>query len=166
VIQNDFTRRTNYWSLASLIFGTLGLLFALTAPIPFVLVISVFNWPLGVAALLTGWKGGQLAKIVGDPRGASRARWGMRLGCLGWTVQFITSIVKVLLFTGLLVSFISPIVAGLRNGQPTPTQTPTATPAAAARLYISTGASRADDTCPDISFAWQPSHYVHLLPFD
>lgn len=97
--------RRNYWAIASLLCGVLGLAFALTAPIPFVPVISIFNWPLGLAAILAGWAGRRQADAAGDSAAAKWVGWGIRLGCAGWIVQFLTSVFKVLVLASLLAYF-------------------------------------------------------------
>ena len=96
----------NYWAIVSLVSGTLGFLLALTAPIPFVPFISIFNWPLGLLAILTAWVARRHTPTLSatDPV-AFRTRWGVRLGCAGWLFQFIVSTIKVILIAGLLSYF-------------------------------------------------------------
>ncbi len=114
--------RRNYWSLFSLVLGVLGFLLALTAPIPFIPLISIFTWPLGLGALAAGWAGGRLARTTDDGAAAAQARWGIRLGCLGWAIQLATSAVKVLIAIGVLTYLFSMFVNNLF--QPTPTAAP------------------------------------------
>lgn len=104
--------RRNYLAIASLIFGILGLVVALTAPIPFVPLVSVFTWPFGILAISFS----KLAAAKNDAPAEAQAKWGMRLGCLGWIIQFITSLVKWTIFIGLVSAAISTYF-GL---QPTP----------------------------------------------
>lgn len=93
----------NGWAILSLVSGLLGLLLALTAPIPFVPIISIFNWPLGLIALLAAWVARrQASQFPLTGTAASQARWGVRLGCAGWTFQFIVSTIKVVLIAGFL----------------------------------------------------------------
>lgn len=105
-------RRRNYLAIASLIFGILGLVVALTAPIPFVPLVSAFTWPFGLCAIAFS----KLAAAKNDAGAESQSKWGMRLGCLGWIIQFITSVVKWTIFIGLVSAAISTYF-GL---QPTP----------------------------------------------
>ena len=94
----------NYWAIASFWCGLLGLLLALTAPIPLVPIISIFNWPLGLAALVTGWLGRRRAEAENDATASRRVWWGVRLGCAGWIIQFVTSAVKVLIIAWILAT--------------------------------------------------------------
>jgi hypothetical protein len=132
-------------------------MFALTAPIPFVPFISIFNWPLGVAALLTGWKGSRHARIVGDRTGVWRARWGIGLGCLGWTVQLTVSTIKVILITGLLVSGLSWLVEGLSGLQATPSPTPAPT-------RLSPASALVDPCLPDYVYILSVDRDLHRQP--
>ncbi len=102
--------RRNYWAVTSLVCGILGFALALTAPIPFVPIISIFNWPLGLIALLTGWVGLRQAKAHQDASATARVQWGVRLGCAGWVIQFVTSTIKVLILAGFLTYLIGTAV--------------------------------------------------------
>ncbi|MBM4423742.1 MAG: hypothetical protein FJ030_10160 [Chloroflexi bacterium] len=108
--------RRNVWALASLWLGVFGLALALTAPIPFVPLISAFTWPLGFGAMMTGWAGRRAARSNGDATAGQQSRWGIRLGCLGWAVQVITSIVKMMILAGMITYAASRFF----NGTPTP----------------------------------------------
>lgn len=112
--------RPNYLAMISFVLGLLGLLVALTAPIPFVPILSAFTWPFGLGAMLTGWAARRVARTNGDAQPDSRARWGIRLGCAGWIVQFATSVVKVILIGGFLTYLLGSWI-GLWPPQPTPT---------------------------------------------
>lgn len=92
----------NYWSAFSLWLGVFGFLVALTAPIPFIPLLSTLTWPFGLAAMAAGWAGERSAKAGGDASSGGRARWGIRLGCLGWIVQAATSVVKLFILAGVL----------------------------------------------------------------
>lgn len=109
--------RRNAWAVASFVLGLIGFLVALTAPIPFIPILSAFTWPLGLGAMVTGWVARRQAQMADDRSAAGTARWGVGLGCLGWTIQFITSTVKVLILAGLLAALFS----SLFNSTPTPT---------------------------------------------
>jgi purine-cytosine permease-like protein len=90
----------NYLAIISLVLGILGLVVALTAPIPFVPLISAFTWPFGLVAILAS----RAVKKNDDPTAQRQAKWGVRLGCMGWIIQFITSVVKLTIFIGLVVA--------------------------------------------------------------
>ena len=109
--------RRNFWTITSFILGLLGFLVALTAPIPLIPILSAFTWPLGLGAMVTGWVGERLAKTAGDAGAIAQARWGIRLGCLGWLFQFIVSTIKVLILAGILALFVN----NMFNPQPTTT---------------------------------------------
>jgi len=113
--------RRNYWPLVSLWLGVLGFALALTAPIPFVPIISALTWPLGLAAMAAGWAGGRAATTKGDITGAGQARWGIRLGCLGWIIQAVTSVIKMLILAGILAYAVSALAHNLLTPQPTVT---------------------------------------------
>lgn len=113
--------RKNYWPLFSLWLGVFGLALALTAPIPFVPFISALTWPLGLSAMAAGWAGGRAATTNGDVTGAGQARWGIRLGCLGWIVQAVTSVIKMLILAGILAYAVSALAHNLLSPQPTVT---------------------------------------------
>jgi hypothetical protein len=114
-------REPNYWAIASLVCGILGLLLALTAPIPFVPLISIFNWPLGLLAIIAAWVARrQNPQGLAEPA-AGRAKWGVRLGCAGWTLQFIVSTIKVILIAGFLSYFLGSAVSSwLGTATPVP----------------------------------------------
>ena len=107
--------RRNNWAIAGLAFGILSLSVALTAPIPFIPLLSAFTWPLGLGAILLG----RFINTDGNPAAAAQARWGIRLGCLGWIVQIITSLVKLIILTGLMTLAITSFF-----NDPTPAPTP------------------------------------------
>ena len=107
--------RRNLWAIAGLVFGILGLSVALTAPIPFIPLLSAFTWPLGLGAILLG----HFINTDGNPGAAAQTRWGIRLGCLGWIIQVITSLVKLMVLTGLITLAITSFFNG-----PTPTPIP------------------------------------------
>jgi hypothetical protein len=113
--------RRNYWPLVSLWLGVLGFALALTAPIPFVPIISAFTWPLGLAAMAAGWAGGRAARVSDDVTAAGRARWGIRLGCMGWIIQAATSTIKMLIIAGVLAYALSAYAGNLFTPQPTGT---------------------------------------------
>lgn len=108
----EIIKRPNYFAIASLVLGILGLVVALTAPIPFVPLISVFTWPFGLIAILAS----RAVKRGDDPTAQQQAKWGVRLGCMGWIIQFVTSVVKWTIFIGLVVAGVQTLF-GL---QPTP----------------------------------------------
>jgi len=110
-VMSSVSARRNYWAIVSLVCGLLGFLLALTAPIPFVPLVSIFNWPLGLVAILAAWVVRRQAPTDPDLSAAGRARWGVRLGCAGWTIQFIVSTIKVLVIAGLLTYFLGSAVS-------------------------------------------------------
>lgn len=115
--------RRNYWAIVSLVSGTLRFLLALTAPIPFVPIISIFNWPLGLLAILTAWVARRQTPALAPTDPASfRTRWGIRLGCAGWIFQFIVSTIKVIIIAGFLSYFFGTAInSWLTAVTPTPT---------------------------------------------
>ena len=106
----------NVWALTSLWLGVFGFALALTAPIPFVPILSAFTWPLGFGAMVAGWAGRRAAQSSGDATAEQRSRWGIRLGCLGWAVQVITSVIKMMILAGIITYAASTFF----NGTPTP----------------------------------------------
>ncbi len=98
--------RRNLFAVTSLLLGAMSLLFSLTAPVPFIPLISLFAYPLGFGAIVAGWAGGRRAKTAGDLSGASQARWGVRLGCLSWIIEATTRVITTLILAGLFVAAI------------------------------------------------------------
>jgi len=108
--------RGSGWAVASFVLGLIGFLVALTAPIPFIPILSAFTWPLGLGAMIAGWAARRQARTTGDDASMPQARWGVGLGCLGWTIQFVTSAIKVLIAIG----FIALLINNALNSTPTP----------------------------------------------
>ena len=98
--------RRNLLAATSLVLGTLSFLFALTAPVPFIPLISLFAYPFGLGAILAGWAGGRRAKANGDGAGVAQARWGVRLGCLSWIIEAVTRLITLIILAGLFVAAI------------------------------------------------------------
>ncbi|MEK7327495.1 MAG: hypothetical protein AAB217_19800 [Chloroflexota bacterium] len=98
--------RRNVLAVASLTLGIIGFLLSLTTPIPFIPLISLFAYPLGLGAMAAGWAGERRAKANGDATGVAQARWGLRLGCLSWIIEVITRIITAVILAGLLVTAI------------------------------------------------------------
>ena len=113
--------RRNFWAITSLTLGATGFALSLTTPLPFIPLISLLAWPLGLGALLAGWAGGRLAKAEGDPAAAAQARWGIRLGCLGWLIEGGTRLITFLIVAGLLAILFASFVQNGFNMQPTAT---------------------------------------------
>lgn len=98
--------RRNLLAATSLTLGIVGFLFSLTTPVPFIPLISLLAYPLGLGAIVAGWAGERRAKANGDDTGVAQARWGVRLGCLSWIIEVITRIVTTIILAGLLVAAI------------------------------------------------------------
>jgi hypothetical protein len=105
----------NYWALASFWCGLLGFLLSLTAPIPFIPIISFFSLPLGLAALLVGWVGRNRAKVANDRAATHQIQWGIGLGCVGWLIQILTLIITFLIVAGLLVTLFGSFINYLQS---------------------------------------------------
>lgn len=98
--------RRNLLAATSLMLGVVSFLLSLTAPIPFIPLISLFAYPLGLGAIVAGWAGERRAKNNGDPTGVAQAQWGVKLGCLSWLVEAVTRLITLIILTGLLVAAI------------------------------------------------------------
>ncbi len=96
--------RRNLMAVTSLTLGIAGFLLSLTTPVPFIPLISLLAYPLGLGAIVAGWAGERRAKANGDDTGVAQARWGVRLGCLSWIVEMTTRIITAIILAGLLVS--------------------------------------------------------------
>ncbi|MBI3363043.1 MAG: hypothetical protein HY023_18225 [Chloroflexi bacterium] len=83
------------WARTSFITGLIGFLLSLTAPVPFIPLISWLALPLGLVALAAGWVARRRARLIDDHTSHRRAGWGMALGCLGWIIDAITLFVTV-----------------------------------------------------------------------
>ncbi len=101
------TFRRNLWTATSLALGTISFLLSLTTPVPFIPLISLFAYPLGLGAIVAGWAGGRRAKANGDVTGVAQAQWGVRLGCLSWLIEVTTRVITAILLTGLLITAIN-----------------------------------------------------------
>jgi hypothetical protein len=96
--------RRNVLAATSLTLGVVSFLLSLTAPVPFIPLISLFAYPLGLGAIVAGWAGERRAKTSGDPIGVAQAQWGMRLGCLSWLIEAATRLITLIILTGFLVA--------------------------------------------------------------
>ena len=98
--------RRNLLAVTSLTLGVVSFLLSLTTPVPFIPLISLFAYPLGLGAIVAGWAGERRAKANGDVTGVAQARWGVRLGCLSWIIEVTTRIIAAIILAGLLVTAI------------------------------------------------------------
>jgi len=98
--------RRNLMAVTSLALGVVSFLLSLTTPVPFIPVLSLFAYPLGLGAIVAGWAGERRAKTNGDASGVAQARWGVRLGCLSWIIEVTTRIITAVILAGLLVTAI------------------------------------------------------------
>ncbi|MCS6910023.1 MAG: hypothetical protein NZM11_05570 [Anaerolineales bacterium] len=68
-----------FWATLSLIAGGVWLAFSL---LPTALT-TLAGLPFAMMALTLGWWSRKFAQQAGDPTGARRAAWALRLGCVG-----------------------------------------------------------------------------------
>lgn len=118
-MSDNGTSPRNYWAMASFWCGFVGFLLSLTAPIPFIPLISFFSLPLGLVALLVGWIGRKQAKGSNDKVAGQQIGWGVGFGCVGWLIQIATLIVTFLIIAGLVVTLFGSFVSYLQS-TPTP----------------------------------------------